>query len=155
MRQKEKKMSIICFKELDNKIQVAADGRCISDGGGGLINDENLIKIHKISDKLIIGVTGIVDIIGVFKKFVIANKYVFETLDNVTDALPLFKRFNDYTSEYFGYDGDAINEFGGFLVANNVFHGVFYYGDYGQPYCVNDSFKTFERSYMEWKFHRY
>ena len=128
-------MSVIAFKVSENKIQVASDGICISDDK---IVTNNFKKIIKVSDSLIIGVTGVADTTGIFEKFVRSNSFAFEHSDNVTDLLPLFKRFKDYISSNFGYSDETIKEFGGFLVANKVFHGVFYYDANLSPYCTKE-----------------
>lgn len=129
-------MSVIAFKVFEDKIQVAFDGICLSNDR---IVSNNFIKAYKLSDSLIIGATGIADTVGIFRKFVQENKRAFEILNNVTDALPLFKRFRDYTTE-FGYSEDTVKEFGGFIVVNKQFHGVFYYDEQtNYPYCIFDS----------------
>ena len=118
-------MSVIAFKVFEDKIQVAFDGIALIDDR---IISNNFIKAYKLSDSLIIGATGIGDTIGIFKKFVEANQRVFEKLDNVTDTLPLMKRFRDYLEGY-GYTSESVKEFGGFLVINKQFHSVFYYDE--------------------------
>ena len=118
-------MSVIAFKVFEDKIQVAFDGIALVDDR---IVSNNFIKAYKLSDELIIGATGIADTIGIFKKFVETNQRVFEKLDNVTDALPLMKRFRDYLEEY-GYTSESVKEFGGLLVVNRQFHSVFYYNE--------------------------
>ena len=118
-------MSVIAFKVFEDKVQVAFDGIALVDDR---IISNNFIKAYKLSDELIIGATGLGDTIGIFKKFVEANQRVFEKLDNVTDALPLMKRFRDYLEEY-GYTNETVKEFGGLLVVNKHFHCVFYYDE--------------------------
>lgn len=132
-------MSIIAFKVFEDKIQVAADGRCLSDDK---IVSEHYTKIYKISDSLIIGVTGLADTTGIFKKFVEANRTVFEKLDNVTDTLPLFKRFRDYVTDNYGFNEHSVKGFGGFFFTNKNFHATIYYNEeYHYPYstqeCIN------------------
>ena len=130
-------MSIICFKIFEDKIQVAADGRVMSDDE---IIYENGKKIIKISDSLIIGVTGLQDVNPIFEKFVNANKAVFEKLNNTCEGLALFKRFKEYLENY-GYTEGTIKELGGFLIANKHFVGEFRFDDNLTPYtraCSND-----------------
>ena len=130
-------MSVIAFKVFEDKIQVAFDGICLSHDR---IVTNNFIKAYKLSDSLIIGATGIADTIGIFRKFVQANQRVFENLNNVTEALPLFKRFRDYVTSEFGYNEESVKEFGGFIVVNKLFHGVFYYDENTYyPFCMFDS----------------
>lgn len=131
-------MSVIAFKILDNKIQVAFDGRCLSDDR---IISENYIKAHKISDSLIIGVTGLSDTTCIFKKFVEDNQQEFENTNNSTDFIPLMKDFREFIIDNYGYSIESVSEFGGFLVVNKQFHGVFYYDEKTYfPYCVYDNF---------------
>ena len=127
-------MSVIAFEITDNKIQVAGDGRVITNGDK--IEYEHFQKVIKVSDSLIIGVTGLGDTTGIFKKFVSANLHTFETVDNITDFLPMFKRFKEYLVDNYGFAEETLKELGGFLVANKAFHGVFYYDEYLTPYCV-------------------
>lgn len=125
-----KNMSIITFKSFGNYIQVAADGRTVS---GDQIISENTQKIKKLSDCLIIEVTGLYDSIGIFEKFVICNQKVFEKLNDNTEGLVLMKRFKDYLENY-GYNENAIKDLGGFLVVNKNFTCVFYFDDHCLPY---------------------
>ena len=129
-------MSVIAFKVFEDKIQVAADERCVSDDK---IISEHYTKVYKISDSLIIGVTGLADTIGIFKKFVEANKVVFEKLDNVTDTLPLFKRFRDYVIDNYGFNEESVKEFGGFFFTNKKFHATIYYSEeYHYPFAIQE-----------------
>jgi ATP-dependent protease HslVU (ClpYQ) peptidase subunit len=129
-------MSVIAFKVTEDKIQVAADGRALFDDR---IANEHFKKIIQISDKLIIGATGLAGTIGIYEKFVRANENVFSTLENSTDAVPLFKRFKDYLIDNFGYSEETLKDLGGFLVVNKKFHVVFYYDDGLTPYAVYDT----------------
>lgn len=126
-------MSVIAFKKKKNEILVAADGIVLSDDK---IEDNDFKKIHKISDSLIIGATGLADAVGIYKKFVEANRVVFEKLEDSIEAIALFKRLRDYFSNNFGYADETIKEFGGFLVVNKKFHGVFYFDDHLTPYST-------------------
>lgn len=129
-------MSVIAFKITDNKIQVAADGRALIDDR---ISNENFKKIKKISDDLIIGATGLASSVGIFEKFVRANETAFNTLENSTEAIPLFKRFKDYMVDNYGFGEGTLKELGGFLVMNKEYHAVFYYDDALTPYAVYDT----------------
>ena len=129
-------MSVIAFKVTEDKIQVAADGRALFEDR---IANEHFKKIIQISDKLIIGATGLAGSIGIYEKFVRANETVFTMLENSTDAIPLFKRLKDYMVDNFGYSEETMKEFGGFLVVNKKFHAVFYFDDALTPYAVYDT----------------
>lgn len=129
-------MSIIAFKITEDKVQVAADGRALMEDR---IVCEDIKKIVKISDSLIIGATGLADTIGIFTKFVNANKNVFEKLCNTTDGLPLFKRFKEYMVDNFGYSEETLKDLGGFLVINKQYHAVFYYDDGLSPFATSDT----------------
>lgn len=127
-------MSVIAFKVFDNKIQVAFDGRCVSDDE---ILSENYIKAYKVSDSLIIGVTGLADVTKIFEEFVKINKKSFENITNFTDGIPLMKDFREFIINNYGYSIESVSDFGGFLVVNKQFHGVFYYDRKNYyPYCV-------------------
>ena len=124
-------MSIVAVKINKNEIQVASDGIAIS---GDEIVDENFEKVKKISETLIIGGTGLSDSLLIYHKFVEDNLEAFENLEQVTEALQLFKRFKDSLIEDYGYAADTIKNFGGFLVVNKHFYGVFYYDEWLTPY---------------------
>ena len=131
-------MSIIAFKITEHKVQVAADGRTLS---GDKICRENAKKIKKISDSLIIGITGMADSNGIFEKFALENQDDFETLSNETDGLVLMKKFRDFLKENFGYEDNSIKELGGFLIANKHFLCVYYFSGDCLPYsglCESD-----------------
>ena len=119
-------MSVIAFKVFEDKVQVAFDGICLVDDR---IVSNNFIKAYKLSDSLIVGATGIGDTIGIFKKFAEENQEAFETLNNVTDGLPLMKQFKDFITDDFGYLEESVKEFGGFLIVNKQFHSVFYFDE--------------------------
>lgn len=124
-------MSIIAFEISENKIKVAADGRCLS---GDEILCENFKKIRKISDSLIIGVTGLADATNIFEVFVNENKETFESLESETYGIKLMNNFKTFLKDY-GYEDEAIKkELGGFLVANKHFLCVFYYDKTRYPY---------------------
>ena len=129
-------MSVIAFKVTEDKIQVAADGRALFEDR---IANEHFKKIIQISDKLIIGATGLAGSIGIYEKFVKANEAAFTMLDNSTDAIPLFKRLKDYMVNNYGYGEETMKDFGGFLVVNKKFHAVFYFDDVLTPYAVYDT----------------
>lgn len=129
----------ICFSHFfniylqisENKIKIAADGRCLS---GDEIVCENSKKIRKISDSLIIGVTGLADSTNIFEVFVNENKETFESLESETYGIKLMNNFKTFLKNY-GYEDEAIKkELGGFLVANKYFLCVFYYDKTGYPY---------------------
>ena len=124
-------MSIIAVKINKNEIQVASDGIAVS---GDEIVNENLEKVKKISETLIIGGTGLSDSILIYNKFVEDNLEAFENLEQVTEAFQLFKRFKDCLIEDYGYAANTIKDFGGFLVVNKHFYGVFYYDEWLTPY---------------------
>ena len=131
-------MSVIAFKITDEKAQVAFDGRCIHNSD--CIASENYIKAYKISDCLIIGVTGIADTCEMFKSFVEMNKRVFEQLVCNTDAIPLMIRFKDALIERYGYNEKDAKDLGGFLVLNKHYHAVFYFDDDTfRPYPTQDT----------------
>ena len=131
-------MSIIAFKIFEDKIQVAADGRVMSDDE---IITDNGVKIHKLSESLIIGQTGLHDTNPIYKKFVEVNQRVFEELDNTTDGLALMKRFREYLENY-GYKEEALkNGLGGFLIANKKIVCMFRFDTYLSPFtsvCSED-----------------
>lgn len=127
-------MSVIAFKFYNDKVVVAGDGRVLTNGD--VIENENFHKVVKVSESLIIGVTGLADTTGIFHKFVEDNRYVFEHIKTTTDALPLIKRFKDYLVDNFGFSEGTLKELGGFLVLNRNFHGVFYFDDDLTPYCI-------------------
>lgn len=129
-------MSVIAFKVTEDKIQVAADGRALFEDR---IANEHFKKIIQISDKLIIGATGLAGSIGIYEKFVKANEAAFTMLDNSTDGIPLFKRLKDYMVNNYGYSEETMKDFGGFLVVNKKFHAVFYFDDALTPYAVYDT----------------
>ncbi len=117
-------MSIIAFEISEDKIKIAADGRCLN---GDEIVCENFKKIRKISDSLIIGVTGSADSTGIFEVFVNENKETFETLNSEAHGIKLMNDFKLFLKDY-GYEEETIKEvLGGFLVANRCFLCVFYY----------------------------
>ena len=124
-------MSIVAVKINKNEIQVASDGIVLS---GDVIVNENFEKVKKISDTLIIGGTGLADSLLIYYKFVEDNREAFENLELVPEALQLFKRFKDSLIEDYGYAADTIKGFGGFLVVNKHFYGVFYYDEWLTPY---------------------
>ena len=127
-------MSIIAVKINKNEIQVASDGIAVS---GDEIVNENFEKVKKISETLIIGGTGLSDSILIYYKFVEDNLEAFENLEQVTEAFQLFKRFKDCLIEDYGYAADTIKDFGGFLIVNKHFYGVFYYDEWLTPYSSN------------------
>lgn len=129
-------MSIIAFKITENKAQVAFDGRCISNDD--TIEDENYIKAYKISDSLIIGVTGLADSCEMFKRFVEDNKVVFEKLRDNTNAIPMMIRFKNALTAQYGYGDNNLKDLGGFLILNKNYHAVFYFDDESfRPYPTN------------------
>lgn len=131
-------MSVIAFKITKDKAQVAFDGRCIHDGDG--IASENYIKAYKISDCLIIGVTGLADTVEMFKKFVKVNKRVFETMTSNTEAIPMMIRFKNALIEQYGYGEKDAKDLGGYLILNKNYHSVFYFdNDNFRPYPTKDS----------------
>ena len=118
--------SVIAFKEFEDKIQVAFDGRVITDSDR--IEFEDFKKCHKISDSLIIGVTGLADTCEIFKNFVEVNRIVFERIKSHVDGIPMFMRFKRALIEQYGFTEEEINdELGGFLVANKQYHAVYYF----------------------------
>lgn len=116
-------MSIITYKITDDLVKVAADGRIVS---GDKIIAEDFKKIIKISDSLIIGATGLSDELGIFKKFVEANQYVFEHLEDITSTLPLFSRYRDYLKNHFGFMDETLKELSAHLIANKNFLAIIY-----------------------------
>jgi len=131
-------MSVIAFKIAEDKAQVAFDGRCICNGD--CIESENYIKAYKISDSLIIGVTGMADTTEMFKRFVEVNKRVFEELTCNTDAIPMMIRFRDSLTNQYGYAESDAKELGGYLIVNKQYHAVFYFDDNTfRPYPTKDS----------------
>jgi ATP-dependent protease HslVU (ClpYQ) peptidase subunit len=125
-------MSIIALEISENKIKIAAYGRRLS---GDEILCENFKKIRKISDSLIIGVTGLADSANIFEVFVNENKETFEALNSETHGIKLMNDFKLFLKDY-GYEEETIKkELGGFLVANKYFLCVFYYDNTsGYPY---------------------
>ena len=129
-------MSVIAFKIYKDKAQVAFDGRCLS---GDLIESENYIKAHKVSDSLIVGATGIADSSDIFKNFVDANRIVFEKMDSKIQAIPMMIRFRDSLTNQYGYTDEDLKELGGFLILNKQYHAVFYFDEKTlKPYPVKD-----------------
>lgn len=131
-------MSVIAFKIFENHIQVAADGRTLA---GDQIIYENTKKIKKLSDSLIIGITGESNSNGIFEKFVLCNQNYFENLNNETEGLSMMKRFKDYLENY-GYNDESIKKLGGFLIVNKTFLCVFYFDENCLPYTYLCSYET-------------
>lgn len=129
-------MSIIAFKVLEDKIQVAADGRAVSDDK---IVSEEVEKIKKISDSLIIGATGLCDTIEVFEEFAKERQEELEGLNNNPHLIRIAKEFKEYSLEEYGYTNETIiNSFGGFLFINQHLHAAFYFDENGAPYLINE-----------------
>ena len=130
-------MSVIAFKIYEgHKAKVAFDGRCLS---GDLIESENYIKAHKISDRLIVGATGVADTTEIFKNFVEVNRIVFEKMDSKIQAIPMMIRFRDALKNQYGFTDEDLKELGGFLIMNKQYHAVFYYDEKTlKPYPVKD-----------------
>jgi hypothetical protein len=130
-------MSVVAFKIYEDKAQVAFDGRCIQDGD--TIAGENYIKAYKISDSLIVGITGIADSCEMFKSFVEVNKKVFEGIKSHLEAIPMFISFKNALIEQYGYNEKDIKQLGGFLIVNKQYHAVFYFDDDSlRPYPTRD-----------------
>jgi hypothetical protein len=131
-------MSVIAFKITEDKAQVAFDGRCVYDSD--CIATENFIKAYKISDKLIVGVTGLADTCGMFKRFADENTLDLEGIRDNTDAIPLMIKFKDRLTEIYGYADKDAKDMGGFLVVNKNYHAVFYFDDDTfRPYPTKDT----------------
>ena len=131
-------MSVIAFRITENKAQVAFDGRCIYDGDS--IGSENFTKAHRISDSLIVGVTGLADTCEMFKRFVEVNKRVFEEITCNTDAIPMMIRFKNALIERYGFVEDELKDLGGFLVVNKNYHAVYYFDENTfRPYPTKDT----------------
>jgi hypothetical protein len=129
-------MSIVAFKIYEDKIQVAFDGRCLS---GDLIESENYTKAYKVSDCLIVGVTGLGDTSEIFKNFVEMNRIVFEKMASKIEAIPMMIRFKQALIDQYGYTDEDLKELGGFLIMNKQYHAVFYYDEKTlKPYPVKD-----------------
>jgi len=130
-------MSVIAFKIFEDKIQVAFDGRCLQND---LIESENYIKAYKLSNVLIIGVTGNADTTLMFKDFVDVNKRVFEQIKNSNDAIPMMIRFKDALIERYGFTEDDLKNLGGFMIINKFYHAVFYFDENTlRPYPIYDT----------------
>ena len=131
-------MSVIAFKITENKAQVAFDGRCIHDTD--CIAAENFIKAYRISDSLIIGVTGLADTCCMFKRFAEENTLDLEGIRDNTDAIPIMIRFKNKLTETYGYADSDAKDMGGFLILNKHYHAVFYFDDDTfRPYPTKDT----------------
>lgn len=129
-------MSVIAFKIYEDKAQVAFDGRCLS---GDLIESENYIKAYKVSDCLIIGITGVGDTAEIFKNFVEVNRIEFAKMASKVEAIPMMIRFKQALIDQYGYTDEDLKELGGFLIMNKHYHAVFYYDEKTlKPYPVRD-----------------
>lgn len=126
-------MSIIAFKVYEKKIVVVSDGLIVS--GDKVINKFEK-KIYKMSDRLIIGVTGLNDSKTIFRKFVQENLKFFENVHEVVDLAEKMKDFLDYLRGRFGFTDGTLKELGGFLIVNPNLNCVYYYDDNLTPYEV-------------------
>jgi hypothetical protein len=132
-------MSVIAFKATEDKIQVAFDGRCVSNGD--CIETEEYKKCYKISDSLIVGATGLADTVEIFIDFVKVNKLVFEKMNSKLDAIPMMLRFKQALIDRYGFTDEDIKELGGFLIVNKNYHAVFYYDENTfRPYPTREEY---------------
>ena len=129
-------MSIITFKISEDKVKVAFDGRCLINNDQ--IETESFIKAYKINNSIIIGATGIADSVKMFKKFAEENVSEFEELDNTLDGLSLMKEFKEFIIEEYNVSEDMFKDFGGFLIINKLYHGVFYFDDGMAPFVTKE-----------------
>ena len=131
-------MSVIAFKITEDKAQVAFDGRCIYDSD--CIASENFIKAYKVSDKLIVGATGLADTCGMLKRFAEENTLDLENVRDNTNAIRIMTRFKNSLTDIYGFADSDAKETGGFLILNKHYHAVFYFDDDTfRPYPTKDT----------------
>ena len=131
-------MSVIAFKQFEDRIEVAADGISLMDGE---ICSQDFKKIIKISDGLIIGVTGLANTTPIFEEFVRANRVVFENIKTLTDYLRFGKRIKSYLMDNYGFTEGTLEDVGGFFIANKYFHGMLYFDDHLSPFIIGNDVK--------------